>query len=137
MQVSFLRRLVKEDFPQQYKDVVGKIGSILNPALEQISLCLHNNITWTDNFAATVINIAVTVDANGIPTNPTTFLSKLPSQTLHCFVTRALSASNPGGSFVTSAPFVDFVDNNGTVTVSHVTGLPANTTFNLTMIVTI
>lgn len=137
MQVSFLRRLVKEDFPQQYKDVVGKIGSILNPALEQLSLCLHNNITWADNFAATVINIAVTVDANGIPVSPTSFLSKLPSQTKHAFVTRAVSQLNPGTVFVTAAPFIDFVDNNGTVSLNHVTGLPANTTFTLTIIITI
>lgn len=137
MRLSFLRRLVKEDFSQQYQDMVGKIASILNPALEQLNLCLQNNITWTDNFAATVITMAITVDANGIPTNPTTFLSKLPSQTQHCFVTRAVSVANPGTSFVTAAPFVDFVDNSGTVTVAHVTGLPANTTFTLTLIVTI
>ncbi len=136
MQVSFLRRLVKEDFPQQYKDVVGKIGSILNPALEQLSLCLHNNITWTDNFAATVINVAITVDANGIPVNPTTFLSNLPSPIKHAFVTRAVNTSN-STVYVTAAPFIDFVDNNGTVTLEHVTGLPANNTFNLTIIITI
>ena len=136
MRVSFLRRLVKEDFPQQYKDIIGKISMILNPALEQISLAMHNNITWTDNFAASIINIAVTVDANGIPTSDTSFLSKLPSQTQHIFVTRALNTTNPN-TYVTGAPFVDWVDNNGTVVVNHVTGLPANSTFTLTMIVTI
>lgn len=136
MILSILRRLNKEDFPQQYKDVVGKIGYVLNPAIEQLSTALQNNITFNDNIDCTVINIAVTVDADGIPTTSTTFQSKLTTPIKHIIVTRAINTTN-SGTYVTSAPFVDFIDNSGTVTVQHVTGLPANSTFNLTIIATI
>lgn len=136
MILSILRRLNKEDFPQQYKDVVGKIGYVLNPAIEQLSTALQNNITFKDNIDCAVINIAVTVDVSGIPTTSTTFQSNLTTPVKHIIVTRAINAAN-SNTYVTSAPFVDFVDNGGTVTVQHVTGLPANSTFNLTMIATI
>lgn len=131
-----LKRLVQEDFPQQYKQVVGKIANVINPAIENIALALNNNLTFAQNMTATVATIPVTVDSNGLPINPITFSSKLPSPTQHIFVTRALSTTNTT-TYVTGAPFVDWIDNSGTITINHVTGLPANSTFNLTMIVTI
>jgi hypothetical protein len=136
MVTSFLRRLVKEDFPQQYKELVGKIGYVINPAMEQISTALHNNLTFKDNIACKVASINITVDSSGIPTSPTTFQSGLPTPVQHILVSRAINASN-SNSYVTSAPFIDFVDNSGTVSVKHVTGLPADTTFTLTLIATI
>lgn len=136
MNVSFLRRLIKEDFPQQYKDLVGKIGYVINPAMEQLSLVLKNNITWTDNMAAQVINIAVTVDSTGTPTGQISFASNLNSPINHIMVTRAVNATN-STSYVTGAPFVSFLQDGNSVIIQNITGLPPNATFNLTMIASI
>lgn len=136
MKLPALKRLIKEDFQQKDKELVGKIGQVMNPATENISLALNNNLTFSDNIACAVVTIPITVDANGIPTNPTSFPVSLNARANHIFVTRALNANN-SGVYVTAAPFVDWVENGGQITVNHVTGLPANSTFNLTMIVAI
>lgn len=133
MKVSFLRRLVKEDFPQKDKDLVGKIGYVINPAMEQLSQALRNNLTWADNMAAQINTIAVTVDASGNPTTPLSFVSSLSSPVQHIIVTRAVNTSN-SNSYPTGAPFVSFIQQGTNVVIQNVTGLPANTTFNLTMI---
>lgn len=134
MKLPALKRLVKEDFPQQYKQLVGQIGQVVNPASENISLALNNNLTFIDNISCNVVTVPITVDVNGIPINPTTFPITLTGQVNHLWVTRALNTTN-AAIYVTAAPFVDWVNTGGNISVQHVTGLPANVTFNLTMIV--
>src|SRR5580704_12067178 len=107
MQLPALKRLIKEDFPQQYKQLVGQIGQVVNPALENISLALNNNLTFAQNLTCKVINIPITVDKNGLPINPITFSSGLSATANHIFVTRALNTTNPN-TYVTAAPFVDW-----------------------------
>lgn len=133
MKLSFLRRLVKEDFPQKDKELVGKIGYVINPAMEQLSQALRNNLTWADNMAAQVNTISVTVDASGNPVNPISFVSSLSSPIQHILVTRAVNAAQ-SNTYPTGAPFVSFVQNGTDITIQNVTGLPANTAFNLTLI---
>lgn len=134
MLLPALKRLIKEDFPQQYKQLVGQIAQVVNPAMENISLALNNNLTFADNISCDVVNIPVTVDSNGIPINPISFPITLTGTVNHIFVTRALNTTNTT-TYVTAAPFVDWVNNGGQIQINHVTGLPANTTFTLTMIV--
>jgi hypothetical protein len=136
MKLPALRRLVKEDFQQKDKELVGKIAQVLNPATENLSLALNNNLTFSDNISCAVVTVPITVDANGIPVNPTSFPVSLSAQANHIFVTRAVNATN-ATTYVTAAPFVDWVESSGSIVVNHVTGLPANNTFNLTMIVAI
>jgi hypothetical protein len=136
MQVSFLRRLVKEDFPQQYKELVGKVAQVTNPAMEQISLALQKNLTWTDNMAAQVVNIQVTVDSTGAPINPLSFASTLGSNINHLQITRAVAVGN-SSIFPTSAPFASFTQQGNNIVISNVTGLPASTPFALTLIASI
>lgn len=134
MKLPALRQLIKEDFPQQFKQVIGQIGQVVNPALQNISLALNNNLTFADNISCDVITIPVTVDANGIPINPISFQITITGQVNHIFVTRALNTTN-STTYVTAAPFIDWVNEGTSISVNHVVGLPANTAFNLTMIV--
>jgi hypothetical protein len=136
MKLPALRRLVKEDFEQQYKELVGKIGQVVNSATENISLALNKNLTFADNMSCSIVNITISVDSSGNPINSTSFPSNLSSKTNHLWITRAVCSTNPS-TYVTGAPFVSWVDNNGQVTINNITGLPANTSFNITMIVAI
>lgn len=136
MHLSFLRRLVKEDFAQQYQDVVGKIGYVINPAMEQLSLALKNNLTWSDNIAAQVITFQVTVDSSGTPSGSISFASTLNSPINHMMVTRANAVGNTT-IYPTSAPFISFIQNGTNVSINNITGLPANIPFNITLIASI
>lgn len=133
---SFIRKLVKEDFPQKYQDLIGSLGNVLNPALQSISIGLNNGLTIGDNLQATTVNITVTCDVNGNPINPTSFPSNLGSPTQHLLITRAYNLTNTN-AYPTGAPFISWVDNGGQVSINNVTGLQANNQYSLRIIVTI
>ena len=134
--ISFIRKLVKEDFPQKYQDLIGSLGNVLNPALQSITLSLNKGLTFADNVQCSIVNISVTVDATGKPINPTTFQSNLISTTQHLFLTQAHNLTNTN-TYPTTAPFISWVDNAGNVTINNITGLQANQTYSLRIIVTI
>jgi len=133
---SFIRKLVKEDFPQKYQDLIGSLGNVLNPALQSISIALNKGLTIQDNLLASVVNITITVDSTGTPLNPITFPSNLGSPTQHLLITQAFNLTNTN-AYPTGAPFITWVDNAGQVNINNVTGLQANNQYSLRIIVTV
>lgn len=133
--ISGFQRLVKENFPSKYRDLVDSFYS-LNNALEQIVNALNNNqITVSDNMNQQYKTITVTVGATGIPLQPVTFQSTLTTKTVGIIVVSAQNVTNTN-TYPTTAPFISFTDNSGTVTINNVLGLQANQQYSLTLLTT-
>lgn len=133
--ISGFQRLVKENFPAKYRDIVDSFYP-LNNALEQmVNIINTNQITVTDNMNQQYKTIIVTVNASGTPIQPLTYQSMLTSKTIGITVIAANNLTN-SSTFPTSCPFISFSDNSGTVTISNVVGLQANQSYNLTLLAT-
>jgi uncharacterized protein with ParB-like and HNH nuclease domain len=130
--LGFLRRLIKEDFNKKDQDLVSKIASILNPFMDSMNNSLTNQLTIADNMSAQVTMLTVTVDANGIPTVPLNIKYTLNSTAKQLWITNSQNLTN-SAVFMTGAPFLEWTQNGSQIIVNHITGLPANNQYSLTV----
>lgn len=94
---------------------------------------LNNNLTLEDNFLATVNTITVSVDSTGTPTSTSAFSVKNNNPIDGLIV---LSALNQTSSIVypTGGIFISFTQSGSKVTITNITGLPTNNTFNIKIV---
>ena len=132
MKLNDIKRIRTEDFEQEDRDLIGKLAFALNPFLEQISAAFNKNIDF-ENLNQEVLAMTVEVDATGVPKTLTDLKSSLKSRVSGLQVIKAVNLEGDG-TFLTSAPFITFTLVGNLIRVQHVTGLPANKRYNLTMI---
>jgi hypothetical protein len=96
---------------------------------------LNQDLSFTDNFNAITKTITLTVNASGTPSTTIT----IPTTTLGSAVSGILliNAVNQTNSAVypTSAPFVSFTATSSAITITNITGLQANNSYNLTIVI--
>lgn len=132
IQTSFLKKLVKEDFDQKDQALIGKIGFVLNPVIQQITSVLNKGLSL-GNLSDQIKTITVIVDENGIPTNNLVFTSILTSKCIGILVLRAQNLTNPT-TYPKSGPFVSFTENSGQIQILNITGLTSGDNWQLSVV---
>lgn len=136
MKLTNVKRIVAEDFDEEDRDLVSKLGGLVNDVFEQLVQGLNKNINVKDNMNEDIFNVIVYVDSNGTPVIPAQFKYILKGNCLGVSVINAVNLDNPA-IYPTSAPFVSFSQTSGTlVTITNVKGLQASTRYRLTLRVT-
>jgi hypothetical protein len=132
------RRINLEDFTADEQDLVSKLASTININTENVYTALNNDLNFSDNFDVTVQSLPVIVNSSGIPTTPTSFslgtTNNVVPKASGMLVTNAINTTN-SNIYPTGAPFISFTQSQDSVTVNHITGLPAGNSFTLTIIV--
>lgn len=125
MKLPSFRQLYSADYPSKYKDLIDILSISLNNGITVLYQALNNGLTLRDNLNATVKDVTVTVDANGIPTSSTAFTLRATTQLDGVMV---LSANNQTNSttYPTSGVFINGNQNANIFTITHITGLQAN-----------
>lgn len=126
-----IKRLLREDFPQEDKALIDKLGGVLNPFLEQILDALNKNLDH-DNLKREIKEVAVTVNASGIPTPAVSFRNTLNSKVKGINVVRAIHDTSTT-TYPVSQPFISFTEENKLVKIDHISGLQASNKYNLTI----
>lgn len=98
------RRLLADDYPEEDREFVSLFGEIYNFTVEQITNVINGQIDYS-NLTKQLIEITVTVDANGSPTSGAVFTADANMSGSQ--VLRALNLSTPT-NYVNSAPFITF-----------------------------
>ena len=129
--VSGGRRITTEDFGRNDQEMARKLAFVLNPFIEEFVSAFQKRITIADNLAMEIKTITVELDGSGNVTNTASYQSGVGKIT-GLLVLRALEQN--GTSFPTGAPFASFRQENNVVEIQHVTGLPASTKFDLTVL---
>lgn len=130
MRVPTFKRIFKADFPQDQQDFAERLSFLFNNGIEVLYEALNNRLTLKDNFSGTLKDVAITVDANGIPTTSTGFTLDRTGQVLGLQVIMATNNSN-NNSYPTSGIFITFDQTTTNVTIRQVTGLRANNSYSL------
>lgn len=120
--LGFLKRLIKEDFKKDEYELIGKVGGILNPALEAITGALNKGGLNVSDLNAQLKDVEVIVDVNGLPRTDTTFASELKGLCSGLMVVQAQNLTNPT-IYPTTAPFISFTQDKGQIIINHVSGL--------------
>jgi hypothetical protein len=127
------KRIVKENFKAEDQELIDAIGGSINIFAEEVINAFNKNFTVDDNLKMEYKDIEVTVNASGIPINTTQFKVSFTGKIRGITVERAVNLTNPS-TYPTGAPFITFDQNNQVITVNHITGLPANNKYRLTVL---
>lgn len=134
MKLPSLRKIFSSDFKAEYKALADQLGILFNGALEPLYNALNNNLTFKDNFAATVIEFSVNVDSTGKPKNATTFkLANNQSNVEGLFVINA-SGGNDGSIPPSGGIFISYAKNGPLVNVTNIKGLTAGVNYKIKVV---
>lgn len=123
------KRIAKEDFPQEYHDLIDKIAFPLNSHMEQVRNLFNKNIDF-NNLARELIPLRVQTGDTSAPLAKLTFKSNLNNKIRGLNVISA-SVVTPVGTYLNTAPFISFSQEGSIVTITNISGLSQNTTYDL------
>jgi hypothetical protein len=126
-----LKRIAKEDFPAEYQELIDKLAFPLNSHMEQVRDLFTKNVDF-DNLARELITLKIQTNSLSKPITKVSFKSTLRNKIRGINVISAnITSSNT--SYVQSAPFISFSQNDGIVSVTNISGLAPETTYELVL----
>lgn len=128
MKLQNYKRIISTDFEEDEQKLVEKLGRNLNDGIDNLYFALNNKLTFEDNFFATVKDVEVTVDSNGVPVVRTAVLLSNTNPVKGTLVISTVNKTN-ATSYPTSAPFISFSQNGATLFIDNITGLKPNERF--------
>lgn len=134
MKLSNYRRILSSDYDEEYRTLVDNLGTTLNNSFDEVYEALNNGLTFKDNFLATMATVNVTVDSSGKPTSGTTFNLTGAQSTYIGSIVLTAAGTSAGAAPPTGGVMLTGTRSNNTITVTNVTGLPANTQYALTIV---
>lgn len=126
MKLQSPKRILSDDFNDDDKEVAGTLGGILNNFNEEVYSLSSKNITIADNLNQEIKTIKTNVDVNSAPNSKLSFQNNLKGKIQGMNVIRSF-----GNSSVTSAPFIEYVEVSGIVTITKIIGLVQDVDYQL------
>ena len=139
MRLPSFKRLYEQDFKEEDKALVRKLGDTLNTDLENVYLALSGRISLNDNIQCTIKVLQITVNSLGKPENITGYQlnrqggTQAVSRVIGCQIIKAVNLTNPT-VYPNGTPFMTFTQNEDFITIEHIAGLPQNNLFELTIV---
>jgi hypothetical protein len=128
--VNNLKRIVVEDFSKDDQSVAQKLAFVYNPMTEQLVAAFNKGIDFS-NLNQQYITFTITT-ASGVPATKTELKYDLKTRLKGCQV---IAASNlTDNTYPTATPFISYSVANSQITIEHVSGLPDNKQFQLSVI---
>lgn len=126
------RRLLTEDFPKEYLELVGKLAFVLNPFFDSTISTLSNNLTIDDNFNGQELEISIKTPITSA--NPLAVLHRIKGNVRGTIITRVDNLDNIN-AVLSATPFIEFTNTTSNqILIKNITGLAANTRYNLRVI---
>ena len=127
-----INKILTEDFPATYRDLVSKLAFALNPFLDNIVEALDKGLSISDNMDGEIKEVTLTPD-NDLPLKLRTNLNFCNS----VLVSRVTNLTNTSAS-LTSAPFVEFKnkDEQGfkLIEITNITGVDVTNKYRIRLI---
>lgn len=133
MKLPSFRRILKTDYAEEYRGLIETLSFSINNGIEVIYQAFNKAISLRENIACTVKDIDVIVDSTGAPKTKLTFSLDTSNRILGVIVLNALNTKTPT-ILPTSGVFVSFTQENRTIIVNSIKGLPADQPFTLTIV---
>lgn len=132
MKIRKINKILTEDFPEKYRELVSKLAFTLNPFLDNLVESLDGNLSFTDNIDSEIKELVVRPDVD-LPLKVKTELNFCNS----IIVTRITNLDNTS-AVLASAPFVEFTnrDEGGfkLIEIKNITGLVTSNKYRIRLI---
>lgn len=130
--VPDLKRITKEDFPQEYHGLIDRLGFVLNSHMEQVRNLFNKSIDFT-NLDQEIVVLSFLTDNNGQPVSTQTFKSSL-NRNINGLIPISVKPQNTQ-VVVTTFPMINFTQNSNIINLSYIGGLAPETNYTLTLLV--
>lgn len=131
-QLDNIRRILKEDYPKKYHDIIDKLAFTLNRFMDQVVGTVNGNIDF-DNLNQGVTQFSMTVDSSGTPVGNNLF--KIEQTNVAGFIVISAINKTNGAVFPTSTPFISATRSNFVIKVNNISGLQADNKYDLTVMI--
>lgn len=129
-QISNVRRIIVEDYPEDSREVVDKLAEVINNFMDEVTEMSQGNIDY-DNLSRIKFTFDVVVDANGVPQGVRQINTGLRSYSGKIIID---AQSLQGGANVVSTPYIDLTNKgNGVFQINQIFGLPPGKKIRLTV----
>lgn len=129
--VPDFKRLAKEDFPEEYRNLIDKLAFPINSHFEQVRSALNKNINF-QNLDQEIKTLSFTTGSSGQPASKQVFKSSISGRVQGIIIIRAVITSS-NTSFVQTAPVISWNQNEDLVTITNIGGLLPETGYQLTI----
>lgn len=133
MKLPSFKRLIKSDYKPEFQALIELLSFSINNGIEVLYQALNRSVSLKDNIACTVKDVIIEVDSSGVPKSRTSFGLDTSGRVIGVVVLNAVASKNPLLT-PTSGVFVSFSQENRTVTINSVVGLPSDQQFTLTLV---
>lgn len=127
------RRLNKQDFSPENQQLIEQLAGNLNIGIEVLYDVLNKKLNLEDNFLASVRTFNVQVNANGLPTTQTSFAIDNIGTIKGLTVLNVNNLTNPT-VYPTGGVTISFEQRTRSILIKHITGLPVNNRFSITVV---
>ena len=133
MKPSNFKRINKEDFPEESRGLVDRIGFSINVFAEEILNILNKKLTIKDNLLQDIVSINVVTDASGVPTVKTQFKNSLRVALEGIHIIRVENTVTPN-NYPVAAVQIFFSENAGVISINKIVGLSAGIKYTIKML---
>lgn len=134
MRLSNFKRITTDDLKDEMKSLGEKLAYIINPFAEEVLSALGGKLSISDNLNQGYKEFTFSVDSNGVPTQTLVIKSDIIGRCKGVDVQFLENQTNIN-TFPTSAPFLTWNENNGFITIRHVTGLQSGNKWKMRVLV--
>lgn len=127
MKLQGLKRIERNDFPSEFKDVIERIGYAFNSFAEEVIDGFNNGRISMENLNRNIVTFKVEVSGAGVPVDDLIIQPNVSN--LQGFSVINVSSDN---AVPNACPFITYNKmNSGAVRITHIAGLPSGTSFTV------
>jgi hypothetical protein len=132
--LSGYRRIVKTDYPDEYKSLVDQLSVSINNGFDTLYNALNGKLNFYDNISSTIAEVRLTVDIDGFPLQKTQFKLRGDQTTIEGILVLNAVGYNNSNLYPSSGVAVSYSAGNGLVTIDNVKGLYPNKVYVLKLL---
>lgn len=119
------------DYSKANQEDIAKLARSLNPLMDDLERILRGGLSVHDNLPFQYLTFTTEVDADSVPKSAVKLTTSLTSNVKGVII---INATSPN-STPTSAPWISYEVRNQSIEIQKVLGIPANTKFEITVLV--
>jgi hypothetical protein len=134
MKVQSFKRISTDNISAEYKQLAEKLAYSINPFAEDVVTALDGRLSIAENLNQSYKEITVQVNSSGVPIQATQIKSDITGRAKGMNIEFIENQTNIN-VFPTAAPFITWTENEGIITVRHITGLQTGNKWKLRLLI--
>lgn len=130
MKISRPKRVSSANASSEAREAIDTVGISTNSFMNEAYIAIMGQLSVTDNLNMSFVVVDVNVDVSGNLNRSVRFKTGLNSGRAVMILCGRVSKANPTGGVM-----VGFVEDSGVITLTNLTGLTADTDYQLTLLV--